>query len=294
MFKISPTGQETVLYSFGSQAGDGAWPSAGVIMDESGNLYGVTDAFQSENGNIFVGTVFKLTPEGQETVLHTFTGYPNDGGVPSTLIMDAEGNLYGTTLQGGKYGTFCGTVFRISSTGQETILYSFGSYAGDGYQPYAGVIMDKNGNLYGTTLQGGAYQNGTVFELTPAGVETVLYSFTGGTKDGGNPYPGLVMDEKGNLYGATSFGPGANSGTAFELSPATHGRGWAFHALHHFNLNLANTGEAIVGNQDGWEPGGNLALDEQGNLYGTTLEGGLINPDECYSLGCGAVFKLTP
>ena len=142
-----------------------------------------------------------------ETVLYSFGSQSGDGASPyDTPIMDKEGNLYGTTLTGGTVNW--GTVFKVTSSGEESVLYSFGSQSGDGDQPYAGLIMDKEGNLYGTTSGGGAYDSGIVFKVTPTGEETVLHSFCsqGGSycPDGCFPLGGLIMDKKGNLYGTTN------------------------------------------------------------------------------------------
>ncbi len=202
---------ETVLYSFtGSPEGpDGALPDSGLIADSSGNLYGTT----VEGGASGQGTVFKLSPGGIETVLHSFTGFPSDGAYPEAgLIADSSGNLYGTTVDGGASGCFgvggvgCGVVFKLSPGGTLTVLHSF-TGGSDGATPVAGLIVDSSGNLYGTTPQGGVGSCtrgcGVVFKLSPNGTETVLYSFTGGS-DGSGPAGGLITDSSGNLYGHDS------------------------------------------------------------------------------------------
>jgi uncharacterized repeat protein (TIGR03803 family) len=210
VFMLSTTGVKTVLHSF-QPGGDGFKPCAGVIRDSAGNLYGTTTGGGHENG-----TVFKLSPTGSEKVLHKFKG-GTDGANPafSGVIRDSAGNLYGTTSVGGATNT--GTVFVLSPTGLETVLYSFQGGT-DGANPQAGVIRDSAGNLYGTTMSGGAYGNGTVFQVSPTGVETVLYSFQGGT-DGANPQAGVIRDSAGNLYGTTYVGGANNAGTVFVLSP---------------------------------------------------------------------------
>jgi uncharacterized repeat protein (TIGR03803 family) len=210
VFKVDPTGKETVLHAF-TGGTDGEFPSAGLIRDAEGNLYGTTFGFYPSTW----GTVFKLDRAGTETVLHNFTG-GTDGGEPiAGLIRDAEGNLYGTASAGGDlscvvFGTpGCGVVFTVDRTGKETVLHSFTGGADGGY-PGASLIRDAVGNLYGTTLFGGIGGfEGVVFKLDRTGTETVLYSFTGGA-DGGNPYAPLIMDKKGNLYSTTNIGGDLN------------------------------------------------------------------------------------
>ena len=212
VFKIIPSGAESVLYSFGPSPGaDGKTPTAGLVMDASGNLYGTTQ-FGSTSDS---GTVFQITPSGTESVLHSF-GTGNDGNGPEAgLIMDASGNLYGTTYSGGTNGK--GTVFKISPSGTESVLHSFGTGT-DGQNPQARLIMDRSGNLYGTTSGGGANGTGTVFQISPSGAESVLYSFGTGT-DGQSPLAGLVMDASGNLYGTTYSGGTNGTGTVFRIVP---------------------------------------------------------------------------
>jgi uncharacterized repeat protein (TIGR03803 family) len=198
-----------VLYSFNYS--DGAIPYAGLIADASGNLYGTTESGGASSN----GTVFQVTPTGSETVLYSFTG--TDGAIPlAGLIADASGNLYGTTSSGGANGG--GTVFKLTPTQSgpwtENVLYSF-NYS-DGAIPYAGLIADASGNLYGTTESGGASNNGTVFQVTPTGSETVLYSFS--SSDGADPDAGLIADASGNLYGTTIFGGANDLGTVFKLA----------------------------------------------------------------------------
>ena len=188
---------------------------AGLLQDASGNLYGTTFA----GGTNGYGTVFKVTPAGVETVLYSFSG-GTDGQYPQAgLIQDASGNLYGTTYGIDLYGgtNSNGTVFKVTPSGVGTVLYSFGTGT-DGNYPYAGLIQDASGNLYGTTTGGGANNKGTVFKVTPAGVETVLHSFGTGT-DGRYPYAGLIQDTSGNLYGTTHGGGTNNIGTVFKISP---------------------------------------------------------------------------
>jgi uncharacterized repeat protein (TIGR03803 family) len=171
VFKLTPTGTETVLYSFTS-SGDGANPDAGLIADASGNLYGTTHNGGSPNCPYRCSTVFKVTPAGTETVVYSFTGSFDGSGPRGGLIADASGNLYGTTYQGGKYGF--GTVFKVTPSGSETVLYSF-SDGSDGGEPYAGLIADASGNLYGTSQ--GTDAHGVVFKVTVTGAGNILAPF---------------------------------------------------------------------------------------------------------------------
>ena len=203
VFGVNTAGKEAVLHRF-SGGTDGAGPLEGLVRDGAGNLYGTTQW----GGNLGPGTVFKLDKTGKETVLYSFTG-GTDGGQPllGYLVRDAKGNLYGTTTFGGTYGQ--GTVFKVDSAHSETVIHSFSGGA-DGSYPYAGLVLDEEGNLYGTTNQGGASGYGTVFQVDKAGKETVLHTFTGTGGDGASPYDDLLLDAKGNLYGTAA--DGGNSG----------------------------------------------------------------------------------
>jgi len=283
---------EKVLHSFSIFYTGGDRSSAGLISDAAGNLYGTT--VFGGTYSCSCGTVFELTPDGSggwtETVLYSFNG--TDGGYPQAgLIFDARGNLYGTTYGDGYYGP--GTAFELSPNQDggwtETVLHTFGNGT-DGAAPYAGLIFDAAGNLYGTTTAGGTYNSclysanycGTVFELTPTvgggWTEQVLHSFNG--TDGAVPYAGLVFDAAGNLYGTTDVGGTDDAGTVFELTPAAGG-GWTETVLYSFCAQPNCT--------DGGNPSASLILDAAGNLYGTTDYGGTYCPQ-----GCGTVFELTP
>jgi uncharacterized repeat protein (TIGR03803 family) len=158
-----------------------------------------------------VGTVFKITPAGVETVLWSFGDTASDGQSPSgTLIQGADGNFYGTTRAGGANGS----VFKITPAGVETVLYSFAA-SGDGGSPFAGLSLGTDGNFYGTTLSGGVNLYGTLFKLTPGGIETVLYSFAGGS-DGKTPLGGVIQGTDGNFYGTTELGGANSAGTIFK------------------------------------------------------------------------------
>jgi uncharacterized repeat protein (TIGR03803 family) len=279
VFKLTPGGEETVLYSFCAQSNcaDGDFPSAGMVFDEKGNMYGTT--FWGGNGGD--GVVFKLTPEGKETVLYNFCVQSRcaDGQHPAAgLIFDKNGNLYGTTRYGGVDGD--GVVFKLTPKGKETVLYSFCAQqnCADGADPLAGLVFDQKGNLYGTTYWGGtSYKDGgVVFKLTPKGKETVLYSFCAqqNCADGEQPYAGLVLDQKGNLYGTTSVGGAGQEGVVFKLTPK--GKETVLHSFP----------ECVTHCTDGEVPLAGVIFDQKGNLYGTTQQGG--------AYGGGIVFKLTP
>jgi hypothetical protein len=297
---VPPSGAwtETVLYAFESNA-DGEGPVGNLVFDSAGNLFGVTQG----GGSQFNGSVFELSPPASQgaswtkTEIYSFQG-GSDGIIPSGgLIFDQSGNLYGAT-QGGGGGSCdgrsppgCGTVFELSppqqSGGQwtETILYRF--QGSDGYDPDAGMVMDKMGNLYGTTDLGGmgcGLGCGTVFELSPPAQqgapwsENVLHYFSESVSDGVNPSsPGLVAGLSGALAGTTLSGGAYGWGTAFGLEPpSSPGGRWAFEILHSFSTS------------DGIEPS-SLTRGNDGVLYGTGGGGGSCQADEC-----GSIFELSP
>jgi uncharacterized repeat protein (TIGR03803 family) len=304
VFELSPSEgggwTETVLYHFGEVLGDGTEPESGLIMDGRGNLYGTTSVGGTSISvhGCGCGTVFELSPTGsggwRETVLHSFHA-GSDGSTPSFagVIMDAAGNLYGTTSYGGIYGY--GIVFELSPRAgggwTETVLHSFGN-GDDGSWPQAGLTIDSAGNLYGTTFWGGIYRRctggnggcGTVFELSPSPgsgwTETVVHSFNG--VDGWGPRSTLILDAGGNLFGTTEIGGvnpcasgSAGCGTVFELSPSPGG-GWTETVLHTFGHPAT----------DGSHPWTGVTMDAAGNLYGATLDGGIY--------GYGTVFEMSP
>jgi len=300
VFELTPNGggkwTETVLYSF-TGGTDGSLPSASLVLDQSGNLYGTTQGGGANN----TGTVFQLTfgsnGKWTETVLHSFNPKVKDGFDPfSALIFDATGNLYGTTRRGGTAGY--GTVFQLTlgpkGKWTEKLLHSFKHNAKDGENPWDGVILDVNGNLYGTTNMGGADSSGckkhgcgAVFQLTPGAngkwTEKLLHSFSQNGKDGYEPQAGLILDAAGNLYGATQFGGAYHGsscyfdgcGTVFQLTPGTNGK-WTEKILHSF------TAQGV----DGYKPESSLVFDAVGNLCGTTQYGGAKFD--------GVVFEITP
>jgi uncharacterized repeat protein (TIGR03803 family) len=263
---------ETVIYSFQGGA-DGVAPFAGLVFDQVGNLYGTT----LTGGASHDGTVFKLTPSGgtwTETTLHTFTD--KDGAYPvASLIFDQAGNLYGTTVFGGR--SHGGTVFQLTLSGgvwTETVLHSFTGRK-DGIDPEAALILDQNGALYGTTM------GGNIFKLTrPAPGHTKwtfrsLYTFNGGPNRGPLSAGTLLAGNNGVLYGTQKFGGSpANAGAVFQLTPAKHGA-WTETTIYRFG-----------GGSDGLYPFAGVIADAAGNLYGTTAGDGQTN--------FGAVYQLTP
>jgi len=267
VFRVTGTGKEKLVHSFGLAPGDGGQPVAG-LLGIKGTLYGPTE----NGGQFFAGTVFKLTKAGNETLLFSFNGGTTGNNPVAGLATDKQGNLYGTTESGG-VGSFGngGLVFKIDKAGQESTLYNFCSVqnCADGWTPKAGLILDSKGNLYGTTSAGGAHDFGTIFEVTPSGKETVLYSFGGFNGDGIAPVAGLARDSKGNLYGTTSV-DGFGFGTVFKLTAAGKES-----VLYSF-----------TGHADGNTPLAGLVRDSTGNLYGTTENGGTDQH--------GVVFKLSP
>jgi uncharacterized repeat protein (TIGR03803 family) len=211
VFEITSGGTEQVLYSFANGSSDGGYPASGLVLGSDGDYYGTT----GQGGSANAGTVYKITPSGTETDLYPFTG-GNDGGSPGgSLIQGSDGNFYGVTSTGGAHGD--GTVFEVSPGGTETVLYSFAGGTTDGNDPTGNLLLASDGNFYGTTNQGGASGDGTVFKVTPAGVETVIYSFAGGATDGAEASAGLIQGSDGNLYGTTSAGGPNGYGTVFEV-----------------------------------------------------------------------------
>jgi uncharacterized repeat protein (TIGR03803 family) len=264
VFKVTQSGEETVLYEF-QGGGDGGYPQGSLAIDPSGTLYGSASSF----GGFGAGVVYKVDQTGNESTLYTFnpSNY-GDGGVPiGGVVRDSAGNLFGTTLYGGNLGE--GTLFKIDSAGVETILYSFGAYFGDALLPYASVSLDSKGNAYGIAY-GGAQGYGAIYEVSPSGTDAVLYSF-GPPPDGQPSYIGdnVVLDKKGNLYGVTSGGGTFGFGIVYKIDSTGKET-----ILHNF------------GGPDGKNPIGSLVFDPKGNLYGTTSEGG--------AHGGGVIFRITP
>ena len=262
IFNITPGGTFGALHSFTGVA-DGSFPYAELMQGVDGSFYGTTLEGGISNG---WGTVFKITPDGSVSNLYSFTGGADGGSPEATLVQGVDGSLYGTTSEGGTSSS--GTVFKITTNGTFTTLYSFYG-SSDGGFPYAGVIQAGDRNLYGTTAYGGQYDNGTIFKITTNGALTTLYSFTGGS-DGSSPVAALIQASDGNLYGTTAYGGGAygGDGTVFQIT--TNG---TLTTLGWFNgANGANPQAPLVEGMDD-------------NLYGVAQNGG---PSDN-----GVIFRLT-
>jgi hypothetical protein len=292
---------EKLLYQF-QNGSDGAVPSGSLVVDSEGNLYGVTQDAAGYPCTALCGNVFEISPPASNggawsfQVLYSFDCGLGGGFPHGNVIFGPDGNLYGTGVCGGQYahGASGGVVFQLkrpAGTGEvwtETVLHSFG-LDGDGTAPQGGLAFDTNGNIYGTTFDGGEYSLGVVYEVSPpagsggAWTETVLHSFGNGD-DGYWPDAGVAVDSAGNLFGTTEFGglqssycPGG-CGTLYEVSPpATEGGAWSYAIIHQFD------------GDDGASPLDPLTLDKNGNLYGTTSLGQLGGPAEA-----GTVFELSP
>ncbi len=270
-FKVGPcksTCAETVLHSFGHGT-DGEEPVGGVVVDTEGNVYGTT-LLGGTYGN---GTVYEIKPSGVESVIYSFVGGSDAVNPAAAVTLDSQGNIYGTAPAGGAYGN--GAVYKLTRSGStwtESVLYSFQGTT-DGANPVGGIILDKAGNVYGGTFDGGVNGGGTVYELSPSGESwtfTVLYSFPGGY---GGPYNKLTFDAKGNLYGILNGESAHGFGSVFKLSPGKDG--WTYSDVYDF-----------TGGSDGGFPYCKLAIDAQGDIFGTAVIGGTDNQ--------GVVFEITP
>jgi uncharacterized repeat protein (TIGR03803 family) len=268
VYRTSTTGATKVLHRFGGGDSDGARPFAGLI-EVNGTLYGTTQwggsgKCANESGDSGCGTVYSISTSGKEKMLYSFAR-GSDGANPDASLIDVNGTLYGTTARGGASacsGNGCGTVYSISTTGAEKVLYSFAG-GSDGANPVAGLI-DVKGTLYGTTSGGGSSDNGTVYSISTTGTEEVLYSFRGYSY-GGEPLAPLI-DVKGALYGTTAYG------TVYSIS--TTG---AETLLYHF-----------TGEKSGESPAAPLIVVND-TLYGTTTKGG----SGCGHIGCGTIFTFS-
>jgi uncharacterized repeat protein (TIGR03803 family) len=281
-FELSSGGEETVLHNF-CLGNDGGYPFGGLILDASGNVYGTAEGGGPTNGGIVFELKRKANGEWSENVLHFFGG-PDGKGPFDGLTMDAAGNLYGTASEGGTEVAFGGVVFEISSSRTYSVLYNFCSLAGcsDGYLPLGGVTVDRTGNIYGTTSEGGPSGQGTVFELSKSGnawTETVLHGFAGGHSDGAYPLyasPTLGTRKVGSkwervIFGVTTAGGASDQGAAFEMTKST--TGWTFTLLHSFSTRSGGT-----------SPYGTL-VNIKGKLFGTAGSNG--------SSCCGTLFELS-
>jgi uncharacterized repeat protein (TIGR03803 family) len=287
IFKLTPTGTITTLVNFTGP--NGTYPMGELIQASDGNLYGTTSGGGGDaNGHPFAtqyGTVFKVTLDGTLTTLFIFTfdamadRWPNGATPEAALVQGTDGNLYGTTLNGGTDSSETnnddGTIFKMSLTG--TLLISttvHGPFVGDPQMPRTPLIQGRDGNFYGTSSGGGnlTYGGGTVFQFTPGGVVTVLHGFS--DPEGRDPEGGVVQGSDGNFYGTTEAGGGVGSaslGVVYRVTPAG-----GFTVLHTF------TGTA----PDGAQPFGEMILARDGNFYGTTSSGGAGD--------LGSIFQLTP
>ncbi len=351
LFKLSPQGSGWTflpLYRFAGAA-DGKYPIARMVFGPDGRLYGTT--LTGGNSSLNGGTVYALAPPPSvcrtpcswiKTTLWSFGQFQNNDGLApgyGDLVFDSTGTLYGTTEEGGaarqECGPGCGTVYTLTGSQgswNETLIYQFGN--GPGFHPYAGVAFDGNGNLYGTTGYGGTKDVGVAYELSPSNgswLPAILYNFRYDA-DGGRPSAGLVPDTSGNLYGATYSGGPDGGGTVFELSPM--GMDWTFQLLNSFDFpanpfgnltmdaagnlygttisggifrhgnvfKLTRSGDSwsytslydFTAGSDGAEPHGNVALDAAGNLYGTTSSGGSTAGECLITHGCGVVWEIKP
>jgi uncharacterized repeat protein (TIGR03803 family) len=265
VFQITTHGSLTGRYFFPG-GNDGSSPEDGLVQGSDGNFYGTTtdggiDFFRGEG----YGTVFQISSNGTLTSLYTFTG-GNDGAYPEAgLIAGSDGEFYGTTFDAGSNGF--GTLFQISTGGTLSSLHSF-TGGNDGAYLVAGLLQGADGNFYGTTYEGGMSNSGTVFQYSPDGVLSNLYSFTGGN-DGGFPEAGLVQSGDGNFFGTTYEGGTSNSGTVFQFS--AHGE--------------LTTLYSFTGGDDGANPQGAMVLGSDGNFYGTTSEGGSNYSGTVFQIG---------
>jgi uncharacterized repeat protein (TIGR03803 family) len=275
IFRLTPQGQFTTLYSFNGAANfDGENPIGGLIQGKDGNLYGTTEGgndgttLDSTIGGDIWATVFKMTPSGTLTTLYSFYGAANPY---AGLIQATDGDFYGTAFKGGAYG--CGEVFKVDPSGNLTPLYAFGGN-GDGGAPRGRLVRGSDGSLYGTTDTGGVYGYGSVFRTTTAGAVTVLYAFTA-QADGGGP-GGLTLGRDGAFYGATSYG-GNGTGALYKITPEG-----GLTVLYTFS---ATSGYPKYANSDGAYPSAALIQATDGQFYGTTRSGG--------ANGAGTVFRIT-
>lgn len=298
IFRLTPGGAETVVYSFGASVSDGVRPTGPLIQGKDGALYGMT----TSGGAYGWGTVFKITLGGDYTVLHSFGASSLDGNRPLGSLLEAsDGNFYGTTVGGGssdcsRSGGECGTVFRISPNGEHTVLYYFGSSPWDGAIPNGSLIEGDDGSFYGTTSTGGDLTCspfpkikgcGTVFKMTPAGEVTILHSFGAAPSDGILPQGPLIRGGDGAFYGTTYLGGGGRCsttpgcGTVFRITPAgTVTILYAFAQPSSDGTNL---------NAEGYNPAPFLIRTRDGNFYGVT-ESTL----GASTVRTGTVFRLTP
>jgi uncharacterized repeat protein (TIGR03803 family) len=281
VFMLSPAGKETILYEFTGSNGDGNGPHGRLAFDANGNIYGTTQG-GGANGT---GTVYQLSPKKgggwKEKVIYTFSATGADGISPSAgMTIAPDGTMYSTTPDGGAFEA--GTVFSLKKTSKgwrQKVIQNLNGSSNGGY-PYEGLMMDAAGNLYGAAPTGGSSGQGVIYRLSPTKkgwVDTVLYSFTGKNGDGAGLYwIDLISDTSGDIYGATGFGGTNGTGTVWELVYSKTKKSYSESILYEFGAS---------GSGDGNNPYGGLAMDSNGNLYGTALNGGSSN--------LGAFYKLT-
>jgi len=281
VFMLTPAGKETILYEFKGQSnGDGNGPHGHLTFDAKGNIYGTTQS----GGTNGTGTVYELSPKSgggwKEKVIYTFSAAGADGADPSAgMTIAADGTMYSTTPDGGAFGA--GTVFSLKKTSKgwkQTVIQNLNGSSNGGY-PYEGLMMDAAGNLYGAAPTGGASGQGVIYRLsrTKTGwADKVLHSFTNQNGDGSGLYwIDLISDTSGNIYGATSFGGTNSTGMVWELVYSETKKSYSESILYEFGAS---------GSGDGNNPYGGLAMDSEGNLYGTTLYGGTSNIGTSYKL----------
>jgi uncharacterized repeat protein (TIGR03803 family) len=265
VYRVDSAGTETVLHTF-ADVPDGNMPEAPVARDGAGNLYGTTSLGGSGCGDKGCGAVFKIDPTGNETVLYSFTVGAGGCSPSQSVVMDSSGNLYGTTYDCGAYGA--GTIFKVDSSGKFSLLHSFNRF--DGSHPaYGHLTLDKSGNLYGVTWEGGSNDGGVLYKLNRKGQLTLMHSF-GGSTDGCAPYGTVAQDDAGNLYGTTEGCGSNNLGAIWKVSKT--GRETILH-------NFAGSPS------DGCNPYSGVTRDSKGNLYGVTYS--------CGAYGPGALYKLS-
>ncbi len=278
VFKITPSGSLTTLYSFVTNQNDGIQPSAALIQARDGNFYGTTETGAA---SAQYGVVFRVTPAGVETPIYTFAG-GNDGNTPkAALVQGANGNLYGTTRLGGAtLGQGNGTIFEVTLAGSETLVYRLGSNTSqlDGLWPGAPLILASDGNFYGTTTSGGGSNYGAIIKMTPTGSESLFYNIGNNGLNGIEPGAPLVQGTDGSFYGTTRSGGSNDEGVVFKLT-----LGGSYTPIYTF---------PPVSTTNGANPYAGLVQGSDGNFYGTTRFGGIGGTSENH--GNGVIFKVTP
>lgn len=294
VYRIAPTGQETILKSFGESTNDGRQPSGPLLQGRDGAFYGAT----ANGGTYNKGTIYRITADGSFSILHSFKGYPDEGRTPTGKLVQApDGTIFGTTANEGMVDcskfpqagfVSCGTIFKIAPDGTFTTLHSFGTTFDDGLTPTGGLLLASDGNLYGTTQNGGTNSCttsneknncGTLFRISTSGDYTVLRSFGATQDDAMAPNGGLIEGSDGNLYGSSASGGGGRCGSQFGCGTVFRTtKAGALVVLYRFALN---------GRLDGYYPS-NLIFGRDGFLYGTTGSGGSTQADLT-----GTIFRLT-